>query len=425
MNFKKAIFNSSIGNILEWYDFGLFAIFSPLFSRLFFPTADLHASLIATFGIFAIGFFCRPVGALIFGYLGDTQGRAKTLRLSILMIAVPTLIVGLLPTYQKVGMLAPMLLLLIRMWQGICIGGEYSGNLIYLSESAPPQHRATCTSFASAGSNLGILLAAIMGSLCSYSFSETTLADWGWRLPYLVSGIFSLLMYQFRLRLDETRIFQQLKNDRRLVTNPVKVVFKNNLNQLLRTVCLVCMGSTFYYFIFVYLPFYLSQNKSADIYSVSTLMTCFVGAMILLVPVAGYICDRIGKKKMLLFNATLIICIVIPGFYWLQGDSLLSMIMVLLMFTLASSLEQGTTPVVVVETFPPEARYTGVSLGYNLGNGLLGGTVPMICEWLSVNTATPLAPAIYIVACAALTGLVVLLFVPDEVGMLDPIEGLC
>jgi len=177
-SYRSVIINSSIGNILEWYDFGLFTIFSALFSRLFFPVSDARSAMLATFTVFAVGFLCRPIGALIFGYLGDTVGRARTLRLSVLMISLPTLAVGFLPTYHQIGIAAPILLLLIRMWQGISIGGEYSGNLIYLAESAPTKYRATCTSFVSMGSNIGILLSALVGMLASNWLSTEVLESW-------------------------------------------------------------------------------------------------------------------------------------------------------------------------------------------------------------------------------------------------------
>ena len=180
----RSIVNSAVGNILEWYDFGLFAIYSSLFSHLFFPTQDASIALIETLGIFAVGYLCRPIGALIFGYLGDKEGRAKSLRLSILMISLPTLLIGFIPTYGSVGVWAPILLILIRIWQGISIGGEYSGNIIYLAETAPSQHRAFVASFAATGANLGALLAMVVSAICTFVFSESVFVDWGWRVPY-------------------------------------------------------------------------------------------------------------------------------------------------------------------------------------------------------------------------------------------------
>jgi MHS family proline/betaine transporter-like MFS transporter len=412
-SYRKIVYNSSIGNILEWYDFGLFSIFSGLFSRLFFPSQAGETALMETFAVFAVGFLCRPIGALIFGYLGDTRGRARTLRLSILMISLPTLSIGLLPDYHQAGVYAPIMLLLVRVWQGISLGGEYSGNLIYLAESAPPDYRATYTSVAVMGCNIGILLAAMAGITVSHLLGNAALEGWGWRLPYLCGGIGCLMIYFFRLDLPETQVFTQLKQQQELLLHPLRHVLKNNFPQLLRTLGMVCMGSTFYYFCFVYIPIYIEKNNGDVIHHTPIIMSIFIALMIILVPIAGFLCDCIGRRKMLLFNAALITTCTIPGFYFLQHYCYYLLVPVLLFFTVASSLEQGTTSVAVVENFPPKARYTGVSLGYNIGNGVLGGTVPVICEWLLISTSISFAPAIYIALCAAITGIIVFFFVPE------------
>lgn len=416
MKYVSSILSSSLGNILEWYDFGLFTIFSSLFSRIFFPKEDPHAAFIATVIIFAIGFFCRPLGALIFGYWGDTCGRAITLRLSILMVALPTFLIGCIPNYQHIGIGAPIFLMIIRMWQGISIGGEYSGNLIYLAETAPVSYRATITSFASMGANSGILLAALAGIITNHTMSASSLESWGWRIPYLSSGILCLILYFFRLQIHETMVFEHLKMRNRLSDNPIKTVFKNNFPHLLRTFGLVCMGSTFYYFCYIYIPIFLTQSLHFSLYTISTLISCLLIFMIMFVPLAGYICDKVGRRKMLLFNAVSITVLVVPGFYLLQQYNINLLLLVLILFTIASSLEQATTSVAVVENFPLPARYTGVSLSYNMGNGFLGGTVPIICEWLATQTSFALAPAMYIAFCAAITGMVVFFFIPETRG---------
>lgn len=416
MKYSSSIVSSSVGNILEWYDFGLFTIYSSLFSHLFFPTDDPHTALIATFSIFAVGFLCRPIGALLFGYLGDKTGRARTLRLSVLMISLPTLMIAFIPTYAQIGIWAPILLTCTRIWQGISIGGEYSGNIIYLAETAPVRYRATFTSLASTGANIGILLAAIVGMISTYYITEEQLQSWGWRIPYLISGILCLVIYKFRLHIAESRVFEYLKEKKKLAANPIKIALEKNYLQIFRTLGLVCMGSTFYYFCFIYIPIFLTQNLKFTLYNVSALITFFIASMIILVPMAGYLCDRVGRRKMLLFNSAFITLFVVPGFYLLQLDHFVIFIVVLSIFTIASSLEQGTTSVTVVENFPPPARYTGLSLGYNIGNGFLGGTVPLICEWLTNSTGSSIAPAIYIAGCAAITGFVVFFFVPETRG---------
>jgi MHS family proline/betaine transporter-like MFS transporter len=409
----KSILSSSIGNLLEWYDFGLYAIYAPLFSRLFFPNKNPHVSLILTFGVLAIGFLARPIGALIFGYLGDRVGRVKTLRLSILMICLPTLLIGFLPTFGSIGLAAPVLLTVIRIWQGISLGGEYSGSLIYLTETAPIPQRAMYTSLAATGANVGISLASLVSALTTYFFSEQLFQEFGWRLPYILSGMFSLFVYYTRLNMRETNVFEKLKKTNQLVKNPIQFVLKNNIPQILRTIGMACMGSTFYYLCFIYMPTFMTQRLHYSMTLAFSLMGCFVAAMIFLVPLAGMVADRMNRRWMLLTNAVVIAVVTIPGFYFLSTGYLAITLLVLAIFTLASSSEQATTCVAVVENYPPPARYTGLSIGYNLSNAVFGGTAPLVCEWLLHTTHFLLAPAIYIVVCAVITGLTVFFFVPD------------
>lgn len=414
----KSIISSSIGNIIEWYDFGLFAIFSPTFSKLFFPTTDPHVALVMTFGVLALGFFCRPLGALIFGYLGDKRGRAKTLRLSILMISIPTLLIGCLPTYASTGILAPILLIMIRMWQGISLGGEYSGSLIYLTEAAPKNRRATLTSLIPMGANFGILLASLVVAATSYFFSEDQFVEFGWRLPYLISGVLSLVIYFTRLKIEETPVFCEMKRKHLIQKNPVKFVLRHNIPQILRTIGMVCMGSTFYYLCFIYMPTFLIENLHYSITKASVLMTCFIASMLVFVPVGGMLCDRVGRRRLLLFNAVFIAVFTIPGFYLLLKNSaiIFPVIFVLSIFTLASSLEQATTCVSVVENYPAPARFTGLSVGYNISTAIFGGTAPLVCQWLSNKTQLTLAPAFYIVICALITLMVVSFSVKETRG---------
>ncbi len=399
----NSIISSSIGNIIEWYDFGLFAMFSPIFSEIFFPQKNMQTALMETFGIFAIGFLCRPIGALFFGYFGDRKGRAKTVRLSILMISIPTLLIGFLPSYASIGMLAPIFLFFIRIWQGISIGGEYSGSIIYLGELAPPKHKSLLTSLPATGANLGILLAMLVVGYFSHLFDDAMFKVWGWRIPYIISGLFSLLIYLTRLKLEETPAFLEMKKKHLIKKNPIVAVFKNHRFSFLRIIGLACMGSTFYYFCFMYLPIILNQHLHYTLSQMAHLEMGSMMAMIVLVPLAGYLNDRIGRYRMLLFNAVLISAIILPGLHYLYANTFLSSMVVLIVFTVASALEQGTTPAVLVENFPVEERYTGISLAYNIVNGFFGGTVPLVCAWLVVYTQSKSAPGIYVTLFAGIT----------------------
>lgn len=409
----KSIISSSIGNILEWYDFGLFAIFSPLFSEIFFPKCNGYLHSIETLTIFAIGFICRPLGALVFGYLGDKRGRVRSLRLSVLMISIPTLLLGFIPTYQQAGLIAPICLLCIRIWQGFSLGGEFSGNIIYLAETAPKHMRATLTSFASTGANLGILLATLIGTVCVYIFSPETLKNWGWRLPYILSGILSITVYMTRLKFHETAVFEYMEKKKLIVQNPIETAFEKNYLQMLRTLGLVCLGSTYYYFCFIYLPLFLSEQVSIKLFSISALMTVLFIVMLFLVPMSGLLCDFLGRRKMLIFNASMVVIFIVPCFYLIETLQMHYIILGLGILTLISCLEQATTSIAVVENFPTPARYTGLSFSYNLGNGFLGGTVPLISTWLISHTNLKVAPAFYVAGCAMITLLVAYFFVPE------------
>lgn len=406
----NSILSSCLGNILEWYDFGLFAIFSSLFGEIFFPKQDANAAMLATFSVFAIGFFCRPIGALVFGYLGDRLGRAKTIRLSILMISLPTLLIGCIPDYRAAGILAPILLLMTRIWQGISLGGEYSGNIIYLGELAPPKQRSFFTALPAVGANIGILMAMLVGGCTTYFFNDITFKAWGWRVPYLISGIFCLLIYATRLNIQETPAFLAIKKRGNISTNPIFSVFKYHRYDMLRTLGLVCMGSTFYYFCFIYLPMLLHTDFNYSLTKTTHFETLLIAGMILLIPLAGWLNDRIGRYRMLIFNATLITMTIVPGLLILHQGTLTTVISILIFFTVASSLEQGTTPAVLVENFPIEERYTGISLAYNIANGFLGGSIPLICSWLVIHTHFFLSPGFYVTFCASITLLFALTF---------------
>jgi MHS family proline/betaine transporter-like MFS transporter len=323
------------------------------------------------------------------------------------MISLPTLLIGFLPTYRMAGVAAPVLLTLLRVWQGISLGGEYSGNLIYLTESAPKNWRATITSLAGTGANLGILLAALASTAVSYYFSPPEFEAFGWRVPYILSGLLSLFIYRTRLNMQETSVFKQLKSEKRIPKNPIRVMWQDNLPEVLRTIGLVCMGSTFYYLCFIYMPTFLMLNLKYTQAKAAALMTFFIGTMIFLVPLAGYINDHTNRRHMLLLNFFLIAIFTLPGFYFLLQAKVILLLLTLAIFTVLSSLEQATTSVAVVENYPLPARYTGLSLGYNIGNALFGGTAPLVCEWLITKTNSLYAPALYITACALITGAVV------------------
>ncbi len=405
---KSLLLAISMGNILEWYDFGLFTLFAALFARLFFPSYDSYTAILAVFAIFASGFVCRPLGAILFGHFGDKIGRIRTLRFSILCTAIPTLLIACLPTYHSMGLWGALLLTLLRLFQGICMGGEFTGIIIYLAESAPKHRRAFFTSFAGTAANIGILSAAGIHLLLQHFISNAQLESWGWRLAFVLGGVLTLLVLYLRSTLPDTPIFDQLKKDQGPILFPLREVLKKAPFELLRVIALTALGASLYYTAFVYISTYLFQVSTLPKTQILEIQSICIISMLLLVPLFGCLCDYIGRRRSLLIIALSTLCLVLPCFRFLASGNLFSIIVAMGILTLISSLEQATTTITVVENFPARIRYSGISLGYNVGLALFGGTSPFIAAALMSTTHNPIAPAYYLVLAALLTLIVVL-----------------
>jgi MHS family proline/betaine transporter-like MFS transporter len=399
---KKEILISSLGNTIEWCDFGLFIFMAPIIGAKFFPQASSGNATIEALMVFAAGFFCRPLGGIFFGYFGDTRGRAKTLRISILIITISTFLVGLIPSYDKIGLFAPILFILLRLVQGVSIGGEYSGIMIYLAESAPHNKRGLTTSFAAIGANLGFLLATVTLILLHFLFSEETITDWAWRLPFLLIGLPGSLIIYYRFKLSETPVYSKLQKKHRLESVPFIAAIKFAPYQLLKILGLTCMGSTFYYVFFGYMPTYLEHYIGFSLANALTIESLMLIIMLFIVPLAGMCGDFFTRKKMLIITSIAVILLVLPCFYLLQFKSTILAPISLAIAATLSSLEQGNTLTAIVENCPSNIRYSGISFSYNLGNALFAGSTPLVVTLLTEKIGL-ITPAYYLIFMATIT----------------------
>lgn len=399
---KKEIVISSLGNTIEWFDFGLFIFMAPIIGAHFFPQASAGNATIEALIVFAAGFLCRPLGGIFFGYFGDTRGRAKTLRVSILIITISTVLVGVIPSYEKIGVTAPILFIFLRLIQGVSIGGEYSGIMIYLAESALPNKRGFITSFAAIGANLGFLLATVTLMLLHLFYTEEAITNWAWRVPFLFIGLPSSLLIYYRFKLSETPVYSQLQKKHCLESIPFIAAIKYAPYQLLKTLGLTCMGATFYYVFFAYMPTYLEHYIGFSLADALTIESFMLLIMLLTVPLAGMCGDFFTRKKMLIINAIAIVILVLPCFYLLQSKSTFLVLFSLGTATILSSLEQGNTLTAIVENWPENVRYSGIAFSYNLGNALFGGSTPLIVTLLTEKTGL-ITPAYYLIFMAAIT----------------------
>lgn len=399
---KKQILTTSLGNTLEWFDFGLFIFMAPLIGAAFFHQQSVEAGTLEAYTVFAAGFICRPLGGILFGHIGDTQGRAKTLRISVLLIALSTLLVGLLPDYKTIGILAPILFTLLRLAQGISIGGEYSGVMIYLAESAPKKQRGLMTSFAATGANLGFLLATIAFLIIKSHFNATALANWAWRIPFLLAGIPGFIVLYFRFKLKETNAYTHLKSDHAIVTQPFITALTHAPLQLLKIFGLTCMSASFYYVFFGYMPTYLELYVHVPSLNALLIQSCLLAVMLFIVPFAGYCGDLLSRKMMLTITAVGVIITALPCFYLLQTNTPAAIILALCVATLLTSIDQGNSLAAIVENCPANIRYSGIAFSYNLGNALFGGTAPLIVTLLTQHISLT-APAYYLIVMATIS----------------------
>ncbi|OGT45148.1 MAG: hypothetical protein A3E83_07685 [Gammaproteobacteria bacterium RIFCSPHIGHO2_12_FULL_41_20] len=401
------ILPATIGNILEWYDFTLYGYFASIFASLYFPAHEKFLSLLAAYGLFAASYFMRPVGALFFGYLGDTLGRKYSLAYSIILMGVCNLILSVLPTHAEWGVMAGVCLTLLRLVQGFAVGGEYSGATIYLIESATPGHRTFFGSLALSSAYTGFLLSSAVGALLSTLFSADDLMAWGWRLGFALGFFIAFIGLYIRKKLRDTPVYRHFeKSSHGHHDNPIRDLFINNYKPLILALGIALLPAGFTYINFVYLSNFLSQYTGVSSQYILLINTICMFYVVITIPLIGLLADRVGRKRLMLIAAILILLLCVPLLLLSLHFSLLS----LLLLASLHILYETNVPAEVAEMFPVHCRYTGVALTLNLTNGVAGGLAPMIAAVLIYSTDLLISPMFYIMGLGLIT-LVTLLFV--------------
>ncbi len=403
----RSLIMISFGNILEWFDFALFIYLTPVFGKYFFPAQDASFSSLLTFGILAVGFICRPIGGILFGHLGDRVGRAKTLLLSILAISLTTAAMGFLPSYSQIGIAAPFIFLILRCVHGLSVGGEYTGAVIYLGESAPSNKRGFLSSFAMMGANLGFLLATLLAILLNALPHHIGIGNWGWRLCFIGSGALGMIILYNRIKLVETASFIYVETNQKIAAKPFLVALRYAPKKLLQIFGLTAMGASFYYMFFGYMPNYLEQYYGTTILKSLGAQAIVLVILLFLLPIAGYVGDRFGRKNILICVALSIILFTIPCFYLMQQNNILLLLVGLSIPAAISAFEQSNNLITFVESCPADVRYSGISFAYNTGNAVFGGSAPFIFS-LFTQKINLMASGYYLMVMA-LIGLTVVL----------------
>jgi MHS family proline/betaine transporter-like MFS transporter len=411
---KKVVIAGMIGNGLEWYDYALYGQVAWLLGRLFFPSDDATVQLLATFGVFAAGFFARPIGAVFFGWLGDTYGRKTALVTAVLMMAIPTGLIGVLPTYAEIGILAPILLTIIRLMQGLSLGGEFSGSITYIVEHAPPHRRGLAGVASLVSLILGFLLGLLVVRGMMAYFGEAAFEAWAWRLPFIIGIVIGLVGFYIRSHCCESPTFEQAKAAGHISKTPVRQAFAEHPWEMLKgfgmymTVTMPFYLTTIYFISFSHVHLGISTEQALNLSIYNMLALLFIK------PISAWASDYIGRRRIMMATALLMCAAVYPLFSFFEpGAPLMTIALVQLAFAAILAVYVGPVAAVLVELFPTSVRFTGMAISYNLAAALFGGTAPFVCEWLIKVTGSNAAIAWYVMACNAVS-LVALYFYKDR-----------
>jgi len=394
---------AALGGALEFYDFIIFVFFALVIGKLFFPP-DMPDWLrqFQTFGIFAAGYLARPLGGIVMAHFGDKLGRKRMFTLSIVLMAVPTLLMGMLPTYASIGIAAPLALLALRILQGAAIGGEVPGAWVFVAEHVPARHTGYACGTLTAGLTAGILLGSLLATLINSSFSPAQISNWAWRLPFLVGGIFGLLAMYLRQWLQETPVFAEMQARKALADElPLKTVLREHKRAVIISMLLTWLLSAAIVVVILMTPTYLQKQFGMD--AASTLKANSLATIALTAGcmAAGRIIDRLGSGLTFIVGSLLLGACSYHFYSSVASDG--SQLYALYSLTGFSVGIVGAVPFVMVRAFPPAVRFSGLSFSYNVAYAIFGGLTPMaVSLWLK---ADPLAPAHYVVSLCGMGAL--------------------
>jgi MHS family proline/betaine transporter-like MFS transporter len=402
---RRAATASFMGNFVEWFDYAAYGYLAAVIAVVFFPATDKTTGLLAAFAVFAISFIVRPIGGIVWGHIGDRYGRRNALSLSILIMSGATFCIALLPTYAQVGMLAPLLLLLIRLVQGFSASGEYAGAAAFLAEYAPDNKRGFYTCLVPASTAAGLLFGSLFAAGLYSQLDTEQLHSWGWRIPFLLAAPLGLIGRYIRLHLEDTPKFREMeqaleqKGGEHAV--PLRELFGAQRKRVLVAIGVTCLNAVAFYLILSYMPTYLSTEmgmSETDSFLASTVsLATYIGFIFLM----GKLSDRFGRKTMLIAASLLFLAVTVPLFGLLEGQTFAFILLIQIAFGLMLAMNDGTLPCFLAEVFPTRVRYTGFAFSFNTANALFGGTAPFIATWLISQTGDKLAPAWMLVAAAA------------------------
>lgn len=391
---------ASLGSMVEFYDFGLYGLLASTISPLFFPNQSKIEALLLTLLIFGGAFVTRPLGGIVFGWLGDKRGRNTALIFTVFGTGLSSAAIGLLPTNSTIGVSSGMALLVCRLAQGFFAGGEFGGAVTYIAEIAPQNRRGFFGAFNPAGVSVGFGLAAVAAGTMQSLLTAEQMISWGWRVPFLLCLPQIALTLYARMMLEDTPRFKRLKAERKIARTPLKEVVINFRVPLAKVIVVASAQSVTAYIVLVYFNIFLTHTMDYDKAAVFWLMTAAPFTAAVLMPMFGGLSDRIGRLTVAR-SAYIAYIVVLPTAFWTMRLGFSWACVAIIVSFVPFAAAQSTTNPLYGELFPSRVRYSGVSLGYNIATILGGATAPYIATWLLDNTGSYLAPAYFVMGAAA------------------------
>ena len=386
-----------IGNVLEWFDFAVYGYFASDIGGQFFPQSSHAAQQLATFGVFALGFLARPVGSIVLGAVGDRIGRRALLTLSIALMGCATLVLGLLPTYNQIGVAAPLLLMLMRLIQGFSLGGEFTGSMVYTTEQSSPLMRGLVSSSTAAGTTIGFIFGSGAAWLVNVALPPDEVASWGWRVPFVGSVVFLIVGYLLRRGITETAEGTKAAAAR----PPLLPSLLADWLPIVQTFGIVAMTNAAYYLTFTYA---VERRKSLATASGELFLLANTLSLVVVLiskPLGGWLSDRVGRRKLMMALTLAVMAFIYVSLQMMLYGAPATFIVGQMLLAVPIGMALGLQGAMVVEIFPLRTRVTSMSFAYSVTLALAGGSAPLVSSWLVETMGHPLAPAYYIMLYGA------------------------
>lgn len=405
---RRVLGSAAIGQFVEWYDFVIYAYSAAIIAKLFFPNTDPAAALLSTFAVYAVGFVMRPLGGFVFGSLGDRIGRRQVLSLVILMMGGATVAIGLLPTYAQIGIMAPILLVVCRLIQGLSAAGETVGSNSFVAEHAPADKRGLYVAFTYSFANIPPIVAALFVLLLTNILSGDDYTSWGWRIPFLIGGPLALIGLYIRNKVDESPAFKATQAAKRVASTPLRDAVQSQKQQMAFSFALAAFSSLGFYTLSGYFVSYLTTTVGLDSNSalISNSIALFVAFLVMIL--GGRLSDKYGRKPLLLAGVVINALVCIPAYLLAAQGNLLSAVLGQSLLAFGCGLFWGPVGIALLELFPTRTRFSASAVSYNMAYTIFGGTAPFLGVWLVMQTGSKIAPAVYMAAVSVAVLLVVL-----------------